>query len=107
MASTYSSRSTPTDSTSGSRRPPDYRSAKRSAIYSSRVHPRSRRQHGNRATDWRCAMSAAMQQAVSDAIEYLVTLAREGTRPAEAKARLQLVRARHPETSMKLVWEEE
>ena len=52
-------------------------------------------------------MNATLQQAVSDTLEYLMTLGREGVRPQEAKERLRLLEKRHPDTGMNLVWEEE
>jgi putative peptide maturation system protein len=52
-------------------------------------------------------MSATLQQTVSDTLDYLMTLIREGVRPQEAKARLRLLQKRHPDTGMNLVWEEE
>ncbi|HKQ78120.1 MAG TPA: TIGR04500 family putative peptide maturation system protein [Blastocatellia bacterium] len=52
-------------------------------------------------------MSATLQQTVSDTLDYLMTLIREGVRPQEAKARLSLLQKRHPHTGMNLLWEEE
>jgi putative peptide maturation system protein len=52
-------------------------------------------------------MSTTPQQAVSDTLDYLMTLVREGVRPQEAKARLRFLQKRHPDTGMNLVWEED
>lgn len=52
-------------------------------------------------------MSATPQQAVSDTLDYLMTLVQEGVRPQEAKARLRLLQKQHPDTGMNLVWEED
>jgi putative peptide maturation system protein len=52
-------------------------------------------------------MSATLHQTVSETLDYLMTLMREGVRPQEAKARLRLLQQRHPDTGMNLVWEEE
>ena len=52
-------------------------------------------------------MSGTLQQALIDALDYLVTLSREGTRPEEAKTRLGLLQRYYPNTGMDLLWEEE
>jgi putative peptide maturation system protein len=52
-------------------------------------------------------MNATLQQTVSETLDYLMTLIREGVRPQEAKARLRQLQKRHPDTGMNLVWEEE
>ncbi|HEY5865569.1 MAG TPA: TIGR04500 family putative peptide maturation system protein [Candidatus Tectomicrobia bacterium] len=52
-------------------------------------------------------MNPTLHQAVSDTFVFLMTLDREGIRPPEAQVRLLDLQARHPETTMHLVWEEE
>ena len=52
-------------------------------------------------------MKEELQQTVVEALDYLMTLIQEGTRPEEARARLRLLQKRHPNTRMDLVWEEE
>jgi putative peptide maturation system protein len=52
-------------------------------------------------------MTDPLTPAVCAALDYLRTLNRDGVRPPEARARLQGLRGRHPETRMDLLWEEE
>jgi putative peptide maturation system protein len=51
-------------------------------------------------------MKRELQNAVVDALDYLVTLIQEGVRPEEARKRFRLLRERHLETGMDLLWEE-
>src|SRR3989442_1755928 len=52
-------------------------------------------------------MNSTLQQALIDALDYLMRLNREGTRPEEAKARLRPLQKSHPDIEMDLLWEEE
>jgi putative peptide maturation system protein len=52
-------------------------------------------------------MSRELQQALVDALDYLMTLSRESARPEEARAGLRLLQKQHPDTGMELLWEEE
>lgn len=52
-------------------------------------------------------MIATVQQVVFDTLECLMALIRDGVRPPEARARLQLVGKRYPGLGMNLLWEEE
>src|SRR5262245_49738026 len=52
-------------------------------------------------------MKETLRRALVDSLDYLVTLTREGIRPAEARARLRLLQEQHPETGVDLLWEEE
>ncbi len=52
-------------------------------------------------------MTTDLRSAMGETLEYLMAIAREGTRPAEARARIQPLRERFPETAPELVWEEE
>src|SRR5688572_20120200 len=48
-----------------------------------------------------------LQRAVSETLDYLLTLVRDGTRPTEAKTRLHALRDHHPAIELDLVWQEE
>jgi len=52
-------------------------------------------------------MNHLLQPAVLDALDYLIALQQEGTRPRDARAKLQPLRRRHPELAIDLVLEEE
>lgn len=52
-------------------------------------------------------MNPTMRDTAFDTLKYLITLHREGVRPPDAQARLLDLQARHPDTKMQLVWEEE
>lgn len=52
-------------------------------------------------------MSTARQHAIVDTMAYLAEVQRDQALPHEAEARLRMLQARHPETSMQLVWERE
>jgi putative peptide maturation system protein len=52
-------------------------------------------------------MSESHWSAVSEALDYLLTLQREGLRPPDARARLRLLRERHPELGIDLLSEEQ
>jgi putative peptide maturation system protein len=52
-------------------------------------------------------MSDHLHEALAETLDYLVTLSRDGTRPAAARSALRQVQERHPVTRMDLVWEEE
>ncbi len=52
-------------------------------------------------------MNSTLQQTISDTLEYLMTMIREGIRPQEAKARLRLLQQQNPDTGINLVWEQE
>jgi putative peptide maturation system protein len=52
-------------------------------------------------------MKGTLQQAVVNALDYLMLLSRESIRPEEARARLRLLRQQHPDIGMELLWEEE
>jgi putative peptide maturation system protein len=51
-------------------------------------------------------MTAQLRQALTEGLDYLRTMAREGTAPEEARARLRPLRGRHPDTPLDLLWEE-
>jgi putative peptide maturation system protein len=48
-----------------------------------------------------------LRSAMSETLEYLMALAREGTRPDEAQTYLVPLRQRFPQTALELVWEEQ
>lgn len=48
-----------------------------------------------------------LQQQLGDALDYLVQLGEEATKPEEAKARLRLLPQRYPDTAIELLWEEQ
>src|SRR5689334_12845726 len=52
-------------------------------------------------------MSDPLQQALPDMLAYLMTLARDGIRPEEARARLRQLQPKYPELKLDLLWEEE
>jgi putative peptide maturation system protein len=52
-------------------------------------------------------MTTDMGSAMSETLDYLMALAQEGTRPAEARARIHPLRERFPQTALELVWEEQ
>jgi len=52
-------------------------------------------------------MTDTLTPAVCAALDYLKGLNRDGARPDEARARLQSLRGRYPETRVDLLWEEE
>jgi putative peptide maturation system protein len=52
-------------------------------------------------------MNNTFKQALSDTLEYLISLSQEGIRLDEAKKRLNLLQKRYPDTEMNLLWEEE
>jgi putative peptide maturation system protein len=52
-------------------------------------------------------MNESLRLAVSEVVDYLLALQHEGVRPPEARARLQLVRGRHPDLGIDLLAEEE
>lgn len=52
-------------------------------------------------------MREQLQQVLVEALEYLMSLVREGIRPAEAKTRLHRLQKQHPEPKIDLLWEEE
>ena len=52
-------------------------------------------------------MADPLTPALSAALDYLKALHRDRVRPAEARARLQGLRGRHPEARLDLLWEEE
>jgi putative peptide maturation system protein len=52
-------------------------------------------------------MTDSLTPALSAALDYLKALRRDAVRPNEARARLQGLRSRYPETRMDLLWEEE
>jgi putative peptide maturation system protein len=51
-------------------------------------------------------MTSTPQQALVDTLDYLKALARDATRPDEARARLRLLQEQHPAIDVDLVWEE-
>lgn len=51
-------------------------------------------------------MNEALRAAVSDAVEFLVALQREGTRPREARTQLQALRQRHAALQIDMLAEE-
>jgi putative peptide maturation system protein len=52
-------------------------------------------------------MHNKLQQALTDTLNYLMVLVRDGIRSQEAQARLRLVQQQHPDTDIDLLWEEE
>src|SRR3954470_24007106 len=52
-------------------------------------------------------MNESLQKTVSDVLDYLLDVQRDGMRPGEARARLQPVRERHPELEIDLLAEEQ
>jgi len=52
-------------------------------------------------------VSDTPRQALTDTLDYLMTLVREDTRPQEAQAGLRLLQREYPEVALDLVWEEE
>ena len=52
-------------------------------------------------------MTAAPKAALTDTLDYLMIVSREQLQPAAARARLLDVQARHPGTSMELIWEQQ
>jgi putative peptide maturation system protein len=49
----------------------------------------------------------AVHEALVETVEYLMTLADDGSRPRDARARLRLLQEQYPEVRMDLLWEEE
>jgi putative peptide maturation system protein len=52
-------------------------------------------------------MKALLPQALSDTIDYLMSLDREGIRPEQARERLRLLQEQYPGIAMDLLWEAE
>jgi putative peptide maturation system protein len=52
-------------------------------------------------------MQQTVEHAMTDALDYLMTVVREGVRPEAAKAGLRALQQRHSEMRLQLVWEEE
>jgi putative peptide maturation system protein len=52
-------------------------------------------------------MTENLEHTLADALAYLQTLSREGTRPEEARARCRLLQELHPGMRVDLLWEEE
>lgn len=52
-------------------------------------------------------MTADLQSALSETLEFLMLLSREGARPAEAQTRIRPLRDRYPQAAMQLLWGEE
>lgn len=52
-------------------------------------------------------MRPVSTDALSETLDYLVLLGRDGIQPQEARARLRLLQARHADTDLHLVWEAE
>jgi putative peptide maturation system protein len=52
-------------------------------------------------------MNDRLHQALSDTLDYLLALVRDGTRPEGAQERLRPLQEMHPDTPVELLWEEE
>jgi putative peptide maturation system protein len=52
-------------------------------------------------------MNDSLGPLLGDALAYLKSLIREGIQPEEALVQLRILRQRHPDTAMELVWEEQ